>query len=188
MFGGWGYDRQMLSRADWVRRAYAAGVPMGGDLPVAPAGRAPTFVLEAVKDPDGANLDRIQVIKIWLDGGSYRERVFDVALSGGRKVDPRTGRAAPVGDTVDLKTGRYTNAIGAPLLSAVWTDPTFDPQVPAVYYARALEIPTPRWTTLLALANRLPLPEKAPATIQERAWSSPIWFTPRAVTLAMARR
>lgn len=181
MFGGWGYDRALLSRADWVRRAYAEGVPMGGDLPAAPAGRAPTLLLEAMKDPDGANLDRIQVIKVWLDGGAYREQVFDVALSGGRKADPRTGRAPAVGNTVDLKTGKYRNTIGAPMLRVAWTDPTFDPKVPAVYYARALEIPTPRWTTLLAIANHLPLPAKAPATIQERAWSSPIWFTPSAL-------
>jgi hypothetical protein len=177
MFGGWAFDRAMLRKADWVKQAYAKGVPMGSDLPAA-AGKAPQFVLQATKDPDGANLDRIQIIKIWLDGKDYKEKVFNVALSGGRKADPRTGKAPAVGNTVDLTTGKYANSIGAPTLSAVWRDPTFNAHTPAVYYARVLEIPTPRWTTYLAIANHLPLPAKAPATIQERAWSSPIWFTP----------
>jgi hypothetical protein len=151
---------------------------MGSDLPAKPArATAPRLVLQAMKDPDGANLDRIQVIKIWLDQGAYREKVYDVALSGGRRSDPK-GHAPPVGNTVDLKTGAYTNSIGASTLTAVWRDPDFNPKVPAVYYARALEIPTPRWTTLLALRNGLPIPKRASATIQERAWSSPMWFTP----------
>jgi len=178
MFGGWGYDPRMLGRANWVATAYAQGVPMGADLPAKPAAaRAPKLVLQAVKDPDGANLDRIQVIKVWLDHGDYKEKVFDVALSGGRRVGA-DGHGPAVGNTVDLATGAYKNSIGAPTLSAVWQDPEFDPAAPAVYYARALEIPTARWTTLVAIRNNLPLPKKAPATIQERAWSSPIWFTP----------
>jgi hypothetical protein len=178
MFGGWGFSPAMTSRTDWVKQAYAKGVPMGSDLPAAPAGKAPRFVLQAMKDPDGANLDRAQIIKVWLVGKDYRERVFDVALSGGRRVDPKTGRAAAVGNTVDLTTGKTANTIGAETLSAVWQDPTFDPHTPAVYYARVLEIPTARWTTHLAIANHLPIPKAAPATIQERAWTSPIWFTP----------
>jgi hypothetical protein len=178
MFGGWDFDPTMLRSADWVRQAYAQGAPMGSDLPARPAAaKAPTFVLEAMKDPDGANLDRIQIIKVWLDGGAYKERVFDVALSGGR-TDDASGHAPAVGNTVNLKTGAYTNTIGAPILTAVWRDPTFDPKTPAVYYARALEIPTARWTTWLAIRNGLPPPARAPATIQQRAWSSPIWFTP----------
>jgi hypothetical protein len=177
MFGGWDLDPAMIGRADWVKQAYAKGVPMGSDLPAAAAGKAPRFVLQAMKDPDGANLDRVQVIKVWLDGKDYKEKVFDVALSGGRKVDPRTGRVAAVGDTVDRGTGKTANTIGAATLAA-WRDPTFDPKTPAVYYARVLEIPTARWTTHLAIANHLPIPKAAPATIQERAWTSPIWFTP----------
>jgi hypothetical protein len=177
MFGGWTFDKAMLQKADWVKQAYAKGVPMGADLP-AESGKAPRFILQASKDPDGANLDRMQIIKVWLDGKTYKEKVFDVALSGGRKDDPRTGKARAVGNTVNLTTGKYANTIGAPMLTAVWQDPTFDAHIPAVYYARVLEIPTPRWTTLLAIANHLPIPSKAPATIQERAWSSPIWFTP----------
>jgi hypothetical protein len=179
MFGGWTLGPDLMKKADWVKAAYAQGVPMGSDLPARPkAVRAPTLALQAMKDPLGANLDRIQVVKIWLDGKAYREKVFDVALSGGRKADPATGKAPPVGDTVDLKTGAYANTIGAAALSAVWRDPAFDPAVPTVYYARVLEIPTPRWSTLLALRTHLPIPTRVQPTLQERAWTSPIWFTP----------
>jgi hypothetical protein len=179
MFGGWKYPAKLTSKSDWVTVAYDQGVPMGGDLPVRPAGRkAPRFLLQAMKDPDGANLDRIQIIKVWLEGKNYKEKVFDVVLSNGRKKNPRTGRATGVGNTVDLKTGKYTNTIGAPVLTTEWQDPQFDPAKPAVYYARVLEIPTPRWSTLLAIKNDLPIPADAPATIQERAWTSPIWYTP----------
>ncbi len=178
MFAGWDYDPAMIRTADWVGRAYAGGVPMGGDLPARPAhAGAPTFLLQAMKDPDGANLDRIQIIKIWLDGGAYKEKLFDVALSGGRRADAR-GRVPLVGDTVDLKTGAVRNTIGAAAFTTAWTDPEFDPARPAVYYARVLEIPTARWSTLLAIKNHLPLPKGAPAVIQERAWTSPVWFTP----------
>jgi hypothetical protein len=131
-----------------------------------------------MKDPDGANLDRIQIIKVWLDGSQYQEKIFDAAASGSRKIDPATHRAPPVGTTVDLQTGNYANSIGAAVLSVVWQDPEFNPAKPAVYYARVLEIPTPRWSTLLAIKNKLPIPPDVAATIQERAWSSPIWFTP----------
>ena len=179
LFAGWGFDPSMIRSPDWVRRAYASGVPMGGDLPSArPAGGALRFIVQATKDPDGANLDRIQIIKVWLLGDQYQEKIFDVALSGGRRPDPRTGQAGAVGNTVDLKTGRFQNTIGASELRAMWTDPAFDPKAPALYYARVLEIPTARWSTLLAIANKLPAPAGAAATIQERAWSSPIWFTP----------
>jgi hypothetical protein len=179
VFGGWTYESNMLTRRHWVAEAYANGVPMGGDLPQRPAnGGAPRFILQAVKDPDGASLDRIQVIKVWLDKGEYQEKVFDAALSDQRK-DDRSGHAKAVGNTVDLTTGTYTNTIGSPILTAVWRDPEFDPNTPAVYYTRVLEIPTPRWSTLLAIRNKLPLPPEVPATLQERAWSSPIWFTPQ---------
>ncbi|MBS0332119.1 MAG: DUF3604 domain-containing protein [Proteobacteria bacterium] len=178
VFGGWNFGPAALSSPDWVRQAYARGVPMGGDLPARAGAGAPSFIIQAAKDPTGANLDRVQVIKLWLRDGQYREKIFDVALSGGRKADPRTGKAPPVGDTVDLKTATYKNTIGAPVLQTVWRDPEFDAATPAVYYVRVLEIPTPRWNTYLAVANHLPAPEGAPATLQERAWSSPIWFTP----------
>jgi hypothetical protein len=178
MFGGFDLAPTLIGKADWVKEAYAKGVPMGSDLPTVAGGKAPRFILQAMKDPDGANLDRAQIIKVWLVGKDYKEKVFDVALSGGRKADPKTGKAPAVGNTVDLTTGKFTNTIGAATLTAEWQDPTFDPHVPAVYYARVLEIPTARWTTHLAIANHLPIPAKAPATIQERAWTSPIWFTP----------
>jgi hypothetical protein len=180
MFGGWTFDSHTIRQADWVAKAYAAGAPMGSDLPAEPVGaKAPSFILQALKDPDGANLDRIQVVKVWLENGAYREKVFDVALSGGRHDDAQ-GHAPSVGNTVDLKTGAYANSIGSPTFTVVWTDPTFDPAKPAVYYARVLEIPTPRWSTLLAIKNNLPISPNAPATVQQRAWSSPIWFTPPA--------
>ena len=178
-FGGWGFTPAMLQRADWPAQAYRTGAPMGGDLPFRPTGAgAPSFIVQAVKDPDGANLDRVQIVKVWLEGDDYKEKVFDVALSGGRKADPRTGKAPAVGSTVDLKTATYKNTIGAATLQAVWRDPEFDAARPAVYYLRALEIPTPRWTTYLAAKRGLPLPSTSPATLQERAYSSPIWFTP----------
>lgn len=178
MFAGWNYQPGLMAHSDWVRTAYRYGVAMGGDLPARAKRTAPRLLLEAMKDPDGANLDRIQVIKVWLEGKDYKEKVFDVALSGGRKDDAKTGRAPAVGNTVDLKTGRYANTIGEPILTAEWKDPEFDPAKPAVYYARVLEIPTPRWSTLLALKNDLPIPDDAPATLQERAWTSPVWYTP----------
>jgi hypothetical protein len=177
MFASWAYPAGLMAKTDWVKTAYAVGVPMGSDLPARKAAKAPTLLLQATRDPDGANLDRIQVIKMWSDGDGYKERIFNVALSGGRK-EGKDGKAPPVGDTVDLKTGGYANTIGAPVLTAQWTDPTFDPAKPAVYYARVLEIPTPRWSTHLAIVNHLPIPAGVPATVQQRAWSSPIWFTP----------
>jgi len=179
MFGGWNFDPKLMASKDWVAQAYATGVPMGSDLPATAKTKAPRFAVWAMKDPDGANLDRIQIIKLSLEGDSYKEKVFDVALSGNRKVNPKIGKAAAVGNTVDLKTGTYANSIGAGQLAVVWQDPEFNPAKPAVYYARVLEIPTPRWSTLLALRNNIPLRDKVPATIQERAWSSPIWFKPR---------
>jgi hypothetical protein len=180
VFGGWDLKPALLKDASWVEKAYGQGVPMGGDLPAHQGGHAPAFILQALKDPDGANLDRIQVVKVWLAGGTYHEKVFDAIVSGGRKVDTRTGQAPPVGNTVNLKTGEYTNSIGAPQLLGVWHDPQFKPGEAAVYYARVLEIPTPRWSTLLAVKRNLPVPTARPATIQERGFSSPIWYTPPA--------
>jgi hypothetical protein len=154
---------------------------MGGELPAKSASaKAPRFIVWGSKDPNGANLDRAQIVKVWLGkNGAYAERVFDVVLSNGRKVDPLVGRASPVGNTVDLKTASYTNTIGATELGTVWEDPQFDPAVPAVYYLRVIEIPTPRWSTILAVRNGLPLPPEVQPTLQERAWSSPVWYTPK---------
>jgi len=176
-FGGYGFSPALLRNPNWIHSAYAQGVPMGSDLPAA-KGRAPNFVVQAVKDPNGGNLDRVQVIKVWVEGGKQQERIFDVAWGGNRKIDPRSGKLAPIGSTVDLKTGAYANTIGAAQLATVWTDPSFKADQAAVYYVRVLEIPTPRWSTLRALEFGLPLPANVPPTLQQRAWTSPIWYTP----------
>jgi len=177
IFGGWTFAPDLLEREGWLATAYAEGVPMGGDLGAA-AGKAPTFAVAALKDPAGANLDRIQIVKCWAAGGQAFERIHDVALSGGRRVDPATGRAPPVGSTVDLAKATYADTIGAAELEALWTDPDFDPRAPACYYARVLEIPTPRWSTIDAAAHGGAPRSDVQATIQERAWTSPIWYTP----------
>ncbi len=179
IFGGWSLDAKLFNRGDWVKTAYATGVPMGSDLPAKADGvAAPRFAVWAAKDPNGANLDRIQIIKVWEEDGTQKEKIFEVAWSGKRKVDPKTGKLPAVGNTVDLHTGTYTNSIGAVQLQAVWTDPEFNPARLAAYYLRVLEIPTARWSTLLALKNDLPIPTTVPAAEQQRAWSSPIWYTP----------
>jgi Protein of unknown function (DUF3604) len=151
---------------------------MGGDLSGAPEGKAPTFLIRALRDVDGANLDRTQVIKGWLEAsGEREEKVYDVAWSGDREPGP-DGKLPPVGDTVNVEEATYTNAIGAPFLQAFWTDSDFDPAERAFYYVRVLEIPTPRWTTYDARIFGVERPEDVPASIQERAYTSPIWYTP----------
>ncbi|MCB2063228.1 MAG: DUF3604 domain-containing protein [Novosphingobium sp.] len=178
-FGGWNFTKRDVARPDYAEIGYARGVPMGGDLLRQKGRKAPRFMVLAARDPDGANLDRIQVIKGWVDKhGKVQNRIFDVALSDSRKVDPRTGKAPPVGSTVDLRTASYTNTIGATQLSAVWTDPEFDPQARAFYYVRVLEIPTPRWTAYDMVAYGLKLPPEIPLTVQDRAYTSPIWYNP----------
>lgn len=179
MFGGWQYAGSILERDDWVKAAYANGVPMGGDLPPATS-KAPTFLVWAVKDPTSGNLDRIQVVKGWTKSGQSFEKVFDVAWAGDRKPDKWTGVVPPIGSTVDLEKATYTNTIGAVELEAAWTDPEFDPSVSAFYYARVLEIPTPRWTTIQAAKLGIAPPDVVAPTIQERAWGSPIWYAPSA--------
>jgi hypothetical protein len=159
-----------------VEQGYEAGVPMGGTL--SSLEKAPTFTVWAAKDPDGANLDRIQIVKGWVNAkGEPQDKVFDVAWSGERKPG-KDRKLPPVGNTVDVQAATYANSIGAAELMGNWTDPEFDPKRPALYYVRVLEIPTPRWTTYDAVRNSLPLLEDLPATVQERAWTSPIWYTP----------
>ncbi len=179
MFGGWEYTAAMLADKDWVKAGYAKGVPMGGDLPPAKA-KAPTFIVWAVKDPTSGNLDRIQIVKGWTKNGQSFEKIFDVVWAGDRKADKWTGVVPPIGSTVDIEKATYTNTIGAVELKTVWTDPEFDPSLHAFYYARVLEIPTPRWTTLQAKQLGIAPPDVVAATIQERAWGSPIWYTPSA--------
>lgn len=178
-FGGWSYPTDLTDGEGFVKNAYAGGVPMGGDLAKMPAkAKAPTFAVWALKDPASGNLDRVQIIKGWYENGYPQEKVYDVALSDGRVPDPKTGKVPPVGSTVDLKNATYTNSIGDSQLAAVWSDPDFDPAQHAVYYVRVLEIPTPRWSTYDAKAMGIDPPEGVAASIQERAWSSPIWYTP----------
>ena len=178
-FGGWGYNKDILDANDWVHQSYANGVPMGADLPPM-KGTAPTFVVWAVKDPTSANLDRIQVIKGWTKDGQSFEKIFDVAWSGDRKPDKWSGRVPAIQSTVDLEKATYTNSVGSTELKTVWTDPEFDSSLHAFYYARVLEIPTPRWTLIQAVKAGVPPPDVVPLTGQERAWTSPIWYTPSA--------
>jgi hypothetical protein len=152
---------------------------MGGDLRAAPGGKPPTFLVAALKDPIGGNLDRFQIVKGWLDHkGDVHEKVYDVAWSGDRQPDPQTGQLPSVGNTVDVGNATWTNTIGAPELIAVWTDPDFDAGQPAFYYGRVIEIPTPRWTAYDAKRfGTEPLPGTR-MTITERAYTAPIWYTP----------
>jgi hypothetical protein len=177
-FGGWDYAPADANNRMPAAVGYAKGVPMGGDLGDAPNGRSPTFLVAALKDPIGGNLDRIQVIKGWVDSdGKTQERVYDVAWSGGR-TPGADGKLPEVGNTVDVATASWTNTIGAPELIAVWKDPQFDPKLRAFYYARVIEIPTPRWTAYDARRFGVtPLPGTVMA-LQERAYTSPIWYTP----------
>src|SRR5512132_1045892 len=172
-----------MNQPDWVKTGYAKGVPMGADLPPMPAGgkgTRPTFIVWAVKDPTSANLDRIQIIKGWTKNGQSFEKIYDVAWSGDRTPDPWSGRVPAIQSTVDLQKATYTNSVGSTELKTVWTDPEFDASLHAFYYARVLEIPTPRWTLIQAVKAGIPPPDVVPLTGQERAWSSPIWYTPSA--------
>jgi len=178
VFGGFDFTAQDLERSDFAEQGYKRGVPMGGDLKSASAGKSPAFLVRAMRDADGANLDRIQVIKGWLDAsGKTQEKIYDVAWSDDRKPGAN-GKLPPVGNTVNVKEASYTNSIGAPVLTAYWKDPSFDPKLRAFYYVRVLEIPTPRWTTYDAKIFGVKLPTDVPASIQDRAYTSPIWYTP----------
>ena len=177
-FGGWDFDSQDDKRPDFAAIGYEKGTPMGGDLTAAPSGKSPEFLIVAGKDAEGANLDRIQIIKGWLDkDGQTHETVYNVALSDNRKVNPN-GKVKALASTVDVETASYTNSIGEPLLSTVWEDPQFNASERAFYYVRVLEIPTPRWTTYDAAFYGTDLPTGVPSEIQERAYTSPIWYTP----------
>ena len=177
-FGGWEFTEADAATRLPANAGYAKGVPMGSDLPAHSGNGSPRFLVAARKDPMSANLDRIQVVKGWLDAkGERQEKVFDVAWSGGRQPGP-DGKLPPVGNTVDLATATWTNTIGNVELITVWEDPEFDPQLPAVYYARVLEIPTPRWTAYEEVRFGVEFGEDVEMTTQERAYTSPIWYTP----------
>ena len=175
LFAGWNYNADILKQTDWVKQAYADGVPMGADLP-AGSGK-PKFLLQAIKDPNSGNLDRIQIIKVTTKNGKTTEKIYDAVWSGDRKPDAK-GKLPAIGNTVDIKNATYTNTIGAAELIGYWEDPDFDPQSFVTYYARVIEIPTPRWSTYLAAKHNLPVSKTVAATIQERAWTSPVWYTP----------
>ncbi len=181
-FGGWDFPEDLNLQPDAVEQAYATGVAMGSDLPTALEQKAPKFFVWATKDANSGNLDRIQVVKGWTKHGLTHEKIYDVAWAGDREPDATTGKLPPIGSTVDVYNATYTNDIGSPELSGVWEDPDFDPTVRAFYYLRALEIPTPRYSTYDAA--ELGIVPSSPTEIQERAWSSPIWYTPSDAYLA----
>ncbi len=180
-FGGWEFDSKDANTRLPARIGYSKGVPMGGNLSKAPKGKkSPTFLVAALKDPIGGNLDRIQVIKGWMDAkDKLHEKVYDVAWSDDRKPDAKTGKLPYVGNTVDVANATWTNTIGATELITVWEDPDFDAKQSAFYYARVIEIPTPRWTAFDAKYFKVNMPKEVPMTTTERAYTSPIWYTPK---------
>jgi len=175
-FGGWDFTQADAKSRLPANAGYARGVPMGGDLSAAPAGKSPTFLMAALRDVLSGNLDRIQIVKTWQDG-ERMEKVYDVVWSGDRSPGA-DGKLPPVGNTVDVANATWTNTIGAPELIGVWTDPDFDPSVRAAYYARVIEIPTPRWTAYEAKRYGVTMSQEVPMVTQERAYTSPIWYTP----------
>jgi hypothetical protein len=178
VFGGWNFTANDL-QGDWVKAGYARGVPMGGSLAAGKQGR-PSFIVSALKDPVGANLDRVQVVKGWVDkGGQLHEKIYDVVWSSPDTRKIAGGKLAPVGDTVDVTKATYANTIGAPSLSTVWVDPEFDPTLRAFYYVRVLEIPTPSWPAYDAVRYHIKLTPDVRVKSQERAYTSPIWYTPQ---------
>jgi hypothetical protein len=177
-FGGFDFMAEDVQTRQPAVAGYTKGVPMGGDLRKAPAGKKPTFLVAAMKDPMGGNLDRIQIVKGWLGAdGKTQEKVYDVVWSGDRKPGAN-GKLPPVGNTVNVAKATWSNSIGSPELIQVWTDPEFDASQPAFYYARVIEIPTPRWTAYEALRFGVKMTPDVPMTTQERAYTSPIWYTP----------
>lgn len=177
MFAGWDYNSDLIKQADWVKQAYASGVPMGADLVAAGTPGKPKFLVQAIKDPNAGNLDRIQIIKVSTKDGKSTEQIYDVVWSGDRKKDAK-GKVPAIGNTVDIKTAVYTNSIGSAELIGYWEDIDFDAGAYVTYYARVIEIPTPRWSTYLAAKHNMDVNKSVPATIQERAWTSPVWYTP----------
>lgn len=178
-FGGWDFESSDANTRQPAAVGYRKGVPMGGDLNNAPSGKSPTFLVAALKDPIGANLDRVQIVKGWMDSkGDVHEKVYDVAVSRGRTIDSDGRASAPVGNTVDVENATWSNSIGDVEMITVWTDPDFDADQSAFYYVRVLEIPTPRWTAYDAKYYGLELSEEVEMVQQERAYTSPIWYTP----------
>jgi len=179
-FGGWDYGENDVYKPDAVSIGYNKGVPMGGDLPAMPDGKqAPVFMVGAHKDQWSGNLDRVQIVKGWVDkSGDRHERIYDVAVSDGREINSDGRCTTPVGNTVDEANASYLNSIGDAELRVVWADPDFNPAHAATYYARVLEIPTPTWQAYDSKFFEISMPEEVPLSHQERAYTSPIWYTP----------
>ena len=178
-FGGWDFEDSDTNTRQPAEIGYAKGVPMGGDMSEAPDGKSPTFLIGVLKDPIGANLDRVQIVKGWVDsGGELKERVYDVVVSDGREINEEGRCLTPVGNTVDVPSATWSNTIGATEFISVWKDPDFDASLRAFYYVRVLEIPTPRWTTYDAKYYGLDVGDEVEMVHQERAYTSPIWYTP----------
>lgn len=176
-FGGWDYTKSDL-KGDWVKTGYEKGVPMGGDLKNG-LNKKPSFLINALMDPEYGSLDRVQVVKGWMNAdGSLKEKVFDVAWSGSRKIG-KNGKVPSVGNSVNLKDASWDNSIGSTELSTVWVDPEFDPALEAFYYVRVIEIPTPRWTLYDKLNHGAELSEEVPLTMTQRGYTSPIWYSPK---------
>ena len=177
-FGGWAFSQTTLDAPNFEELAYKIGVPMGGDLSGFD-GTAPGFIFSAFRDPTGANLDRVQIIKGWLDNdGKAHEKVYDVAWGGRREVDPVTGKLPSIGSTINFSAGTYDNSIGENYLSGLWVDPEFDPKLVSFYYCRVIEIPRPRWTLKDAAFFNIELDQGVTKVVQDRAYTSPIWYTP----------
>ncbi len=178
-FGGWDFESSDTTSRQPAAIGYRKGVPMGGDLSSAPAGKSPSFLVAALKDPIGANLDRVQIVKGWQTGaGELEERIYDVAVSDGRAIGPNGRCTTPVGNTVDVADASWTNTIGETELITVWVDPDFDATQRAFYYVRVLEIPTPRWTAYDAKYFGIDVADEVEMVAQQRAYTSPIWYTP----------
>jgi len=179
LFAGWDFQADEVEAPDFAAQGYARGVPMGGDLKSAPAGKAPSFLVRAMRDPDGGNLDRVQIIKGWLDAkNEVHERIYDVAVSDGRKIGADGRCKTAVGNTVDVPSATYKNTIGDPLLSAYWKDPEFDAKQRAFYYVRVIQIPTPRWTAYDQKRFGIKMTDNVPMIVTDRAYASPVWYTP----------
>jgi len=179
VFGGWNFKANDLDRPDFAKNGYKNGVPMGGDLVSAPEGKAPSFLIRAMKDADGPNLDRVQIIKGWLDAeGNKQEKIYDLAVSDGRIIGEDGRCITPVGSTINIAEATYNNSIGEPIMTVFWVDPDFDASLKAFYYVRVIEIPTPRWTAYDAVFYNIDMPEGTKMTVQDRAYTSPIWYSP----------
>jgi hypothetical protein len=178
VFAGYDFTEDDLLLPNFAEVGYAKGVPMGGDLAAAPKGKAPRFVIRTLRDPENANLDRVQIIKGYIDRkGKTHEIIYDVACSDDRKITNRRCNK-PVGNTVNIKDATYTNDIGNIGLFAFWEDPDFDPSVPTWYYVRVLEIPKPRWSAYDQVRFAIKMDKDVPMAVQDRAYTSPIWYTP----------